>query len=199
MPDTAVQKALREIDFAGRRVHLVAIGKAAWQMAYAAWSLMGSEIADGIVITKYDHSKGAIGELRIFEAGHPVPDGNTYLATGEVVRAAEGWGEEDAVLFLISGGGSALFEKPLVPEAELQDITSQMLACGGQYKGQQIIGRKTIDLMRQNHLNADQMKDFTNSYLDGYGYGLGVRTLVDPGRVSNSSVGEFGWTGAMAT
>ena len=130
MPDTAVQKALSEIDFAGRKVHLVAIGKAAWQMAYAAWSLKGSEIADGIVITKYDHSKGEIGSLRIFEAGHPVPDENTYLATGEVVKAAEGWGEDDAVLFLISGGGSALFEKPLVPEAELQDITSQMLACG---------------------------------------------------------------------
>lgn len=74
-----------------------------------------------------------------------------------------------------------------------------MLACGGTYKGERIIGRKTIDLMRDNHLNEVQMKDFTNSYLDGYGYGLGVRTLVNRGRVSNSSIGEFGWTGAMGT
>lgn len=76
---------------------------------------------------------------------------------------------------------------------------ASMLACGGQYKGERIIGRKTIDLMRDNHLNETQMKDFTNSYLDGYGYGLGVRTLVNRGRVSNSSIGEFGWTGAMGT
>jgi len=92
------------------------------------------------------------------------------------------------------GGGAGLF-------SSVPDYTkfAQMLACGGRYGGQQIIGRKTIDLMRQNHLNADQMKDFTNSYLDGYGYGLGVRTLVDPSRVGNTSVGEFGWTGAMGT
>ena len=130
MPDTAVKKALNEIDFAGKKLHLVAIGKAAWQMAYAAYSIIGSEISDGFVVTKYEHSKGPIGCLEIYEAGHPVPDKNTYMATGKVVDAAKGWGEDDAVLFLISGGGSALFEKPLVPEEELEDITSQMLACG---------------------------------------------------------------------
>lgn len=76
---------------------------------------------------------------------------------------------------------------------------SQMMACGGEYKGERIIGRKTIDLMRQNHLTDAQLKEFRNSYLDGYGYGLGVRTLMEPGRMSNSSVGEFGWTGYMGT
>lgn len=76
---------------------------------------------------------------------------------------------------------------------------SQMLACGGVYRGQRLIGRKTIDLMRQNHLSDRQLQDFTNSYLDGYGYGLGVRTLMDPGRAANTSVGEFGWTGYMGT
>ena len=76
---------------------------------------------------------------------------------------------------------------------------TQMLACGGEYKGERIIGRKTIDLMRQNHLTEAQLKEFRNSYLDGYGYGLGVRTLMEPGRMSNSSVGEFGWTGYMGT
>ena len=130
MPDTAVQKALKEIDFEGRTVHLVAIGKAGWQMAYAAREALGDGITDGFVITKYDHSKGPIGNLKIFEAAHPVSDENTYLATGEVVKAAETWGENDAVLFLISGGGSALFEKPAVPTSELEDINSQLLASG---------------------------------------------------------------------
>uniref|UniRef100_UPI00047BB416 serine hydrolase domain-containing protein n=1 Tax=Caldanaerobius polysaccharolyticus TaxID=44256 RepID=UPI00047BB416 len=79
---------------------------------------------------------------------------------------------------------------------------SQMLANGGCYKGQRIIGRKTIDLMRTNQLNEQQLKDFNhnNVYLAGYGYGLGVRTLMNPAEGnSNSSVGEFGWTGALGT
>lgn len=77
---------------------------------------------------------------------------------------------------------------------------SQMLANGGCYNGERIIGRKTIDLMRSNHLNEDQLKDYTNSYLTGYGYGLGVRTLMSTAEGhSNGSVGEFGWTGMLGT
>lgn len=77
---------------------------------------------------------------------------------------------------------------------------SQMLANGGVYNGKRIIGRKTIDLMRTNHLNGEQLLDFENSYLSGYGYGLGVRTLMDTARGhSNGSVGEFGWTGMLGT
>jgi len=77
---------------------------------------------------------------------------------------------------------------------------SQMLANGGVYNGERIIGRKTIDLMRTNHLNAVQLQDFTNSYLAGYGYGLGVRTLISKAEGhSNGSEGEFGWTGALGT
>lgn len=77
---------------------------------------------------------------------------------------------------------------------------SQMLANGGCYKGERIIGRKTIDLMRTNHLNQEQLRDYTNSYLAGYGYGLGVRTLMNRADGhSNSSIGEFGWTGMLGT
>ena len=77
---------------------------------------------------------------------------------------------------------------------------AQMLANGGIYNGERIIGRKTIDLMRANHLNSVQLKDFTNSYLAGYGYGLGVRTLISKAEGhSNGSEGEFGWTGALGT
>lgn len=77
---------------------------------------------------------------------------------------------------------------------------SQMLANGGVYNGKRIIGRKTIDLMRENHLNEVQLKDFRNSYLAGYGYGLGVRTLMSTAEGhSNGSVGEFGWTGMLGT
>lgn len=75
-----------------------------------------------------------------------------------------------------------------------------MLACGGTLNGVKIVGRKTIDLMRTNLLNDTQMKEFTNPNLQGYGYGFGVRTLLDPRAAhTSSSVGEFGWAGAAGT
>ena len=71
-----------------------------------------------------------------------------------------------------------------------------MLANGGRYKDRQFLGRKTIDLMRTNYLNEDQLRDFHNTYLAGYGYGLGVRTLMDKAAGNhNGSLGAFGWTG----
>ena len=130
LPDTAVKKALKEIKFSKGKVLLVSVGKAAWQMAKAAWDEAGNRIDGGVVITKYDHSKGAIGNLEIFEAGHPVSDANSYRATEKAIECVSNLNKDDNVLLLISGGGSALFEKPLVDEAENQFITKQLLKCG---------------------------------------------------------------------
>ena len=129
-PDTAVKKALASLPPYTGRLVLISIGKAAWQMAYAAHLELGSRISGGLVITKYGHARGAIGSLSIREAGHPVPDANSYAATQEAIHLASGLNAEDLVLFLISGGGSALFESPLVSPEELEDVTGQMLACG---------------------------------------------------------------------
>ena len=128
-PEAAVRRALQSAALSGR-VHLVAIGKAAWPMANAACETLGERIADGVVITKYDHSRGPIANLRIFEAGHPVPDENSYTATRAAIDLVKPLGEDDEVLFLVSGGGSALFESPLISEAEMADVTKQLLACG---------------------------------------------------------------------
>ena len=129
LPDTAVKKALKGIEFPGR-VILVAIGKAAWQMARTASAELGERIDSGIVITKYDHVKGEIPGVVCRAAGHPVPDRNSFSATKEALALTAGLSETDTVLFLISGGGSALFESPLCSEAALSDITGQLLACG---------------------------------------------------------------------
>ena len=63
----------------------------------------------------------------------------------------------------------------------------QMLANGGVHNGERIMGRKTIDLMRTNTI-TDQMiyEDYWNSYLAGYGYGYGVRTMSHPMRVNTT-------------
>jgi len=130
LPDTAVKKALQQLPQWKGRLVLIAAGKAAWQMAASAYDALGQRISGGVVVTKYDHSKGPIGNLQIIEAGHPVPDENSFRGTQAAIDAVASLGEEDLVLFLVSGGGSALFEKPLISGEELADITGQLLASG---------------------------------------------------------------------
>ena len=128
--DTAVKKALHAADFSAGKLILVAAGKAAWQMAQAAYEELGERIDRGIVITKHEHSRGTIGNFSICEAGHPVPDENSFQATQCAIDMVSGLCEKDTVLFLLSGGGSALFEKPLIPAADLERLTKELLSCG---------------------------------------------------------------------
>lgn len=128
LPDAAVLRALQGFR-PKSRVFLVAAGKAAWQMANAAVKTLG-RVDGGIVITKYGHIKGPIPGIVCREAGHPVPDANSFAATQEALDLVANLRKDDTVLFLLSGGGSALFEKPLIPGTELQDITRQLLAGG---------------------------------------------------------------------
>lgn len=130
LPDEAVAQALGGKEFGPGKIYVVAAGKAAWQMAKAAADIMGGNIEAGVVVTKYDHVMGEIPKMKCFEAGHPVPDENSFIGTQAALDLVGGLKEEDTVLFLLSGGGSALFEKPLISAEELSDITKQLLACG---------------------------------------------------------------------
>lgn len=129
LPDEAVERALKAFSPRGGRTLLVAAGKAAWQMAYAVVAALG-HVDGGVVVTKYDHIRGNIPGVDCYEAGHPVPDENGFAATGKALDLISDLSADDTVLFLLSGGGSALFEQPLLPGEELQDITRQLLACG---------------------------------------------------------------------
>ena len=131
LPDAAVRRALESEAFhpQGGRILLVAVGKAAWQMAHTAVAALG-RVDEGIVITKYGHVRGTIPGVTCYEAGHPVPDENSFAATEKVLTMVQNLTNQDTVLFLLSGGGSALFEKPLIPGAELQELTNMLLAGG---------------------------------------------------------------------
>ena len=135
LPEAAVKEALKREDFLARkqrgRLIVASIGKAAWRMAKAASDILGAGIT-GAVVTKYEHSMGEIKGLEIFEAGHPVLDENTLKGTEELLKHVKNLNEDDTVLFLVSGGGSALFELPAegVTLADMKDITSQLLSCG---------------------------------------------------------------------
>lgn len=129
LPDEAVQRALKQFRPRGGKTLLVATGKAAWQMANAAVKALG-HVDGGVVVTKYHHVMGEIPGMTCYEAGHPVPDENSFAGTRKALELVQGLSAEDTVLFLLSGGGSALFEQPLISGDELQDITNQLLASG---------------------------------------------------------------------
>lgn len=122
-------KDLPEIDGAGK-LYVVSIGKAAWEMARAAETTLGDKIYKGFVLTKYGHARGQLGHFVIREAGHPVPDANTFSATEEILQMTSGLHDADRVLFLVSGGGSALFESPAITVEEYISVTESLLRSG---------------------------------------------------------------------
>lgn len=129
-PEAAVTRALAQLPPChGRRI-LVAVGKAACPMASAALQALDGRVQAGIVITKHGHGVPLPAPLQVLEAGHPVPDAATYAATAQALALTANLTPADQVLFLLSGGGSALFEQPLLPPQELTDVTQQLLACG---------------------------------------------------------------------
>ena len=128
-PDAAVRRALARIALT-EDLYLAAVGKAGWQMASAAVRHLERPLRRGIVLTKYGHIMGEIPGVICREAGHPVPDEGSFRGARDILEMTRGLKAEDTVLFLLSGGGSALFEEPLIPPEELQDVTNQLLACG---------------------------------------------------------------------
>ncbi|MFC5451273.1 serine hydrolase domain-containing protein [Paenibacillus aestuarii] len=89
-----------------------------------------------------------------------------------------------------SGGGGLL--------STLSDYSrfAQLLAKGGQLDDVRLLSSKTIQLMATNHLNPQQLNDFNWPQMSGYGYGLGVRVMIDPAAGGiNGTIGEFGWAG----
>lgn len=140
LPDEAVRRALIDFKMPKGKLYLVSVGKAGWKMAETAIDILGSEsIYKGIVITKYDHCVYPLEGVELCEAGHPIPDENGFKATRAVLQEVKQLGADDLVLFLLSGGGSALFEDPLISPDDLQDITKQLLA-----KGADIVEINTI-------------------------------------------------------
>lgn len=142
LPDEAVAQALEGKTFRKGNLYVAAVGKAAWQMANAAGNILGEKIKAGVVVTKYGHVKGNIPKIKCFEAGHPIPDENSFRGTQAVLDMVSDLEAEDTVLFLLSGGGSALFEKPLISGAELADITRQLLASGANIVEMNIIRKR---------------------------------------------------------
>lgn len=113
---------------------------------------------------------------------------------GSLIKNTVMDGNYQQVSRLESGGAGLL--------STLSDYSrfAHMLASGGEIDGVRILGRKTIELMSTNHLQPELFSYFNWDHLKGYGYGLGVRVMMNPPLSgSNSSLGEFGWSGLAGT
>jgi glycerate 2-kinase len=116
------------------KLYVVGFGKAVSGMTRAAVDLVGDVITGGISITKYGHSTESdrAGAIRIYEAGHPLPDNNGMKTTGEIMELAKSFDDKTLAVFLISGGGSALLVAPYagVSLDEKQKTTDLLLKAG---------------------------------------------------------------------
>ncbi len=138
-------RALKDINLADfNKLHVIGTGKATAKMAKAIEDIMGNRITEGVVSVKYGHVEN-LQQIRIIEAGHPVPDENSIKAALEISESARKSDEKTLVISLISGGGSALMAYPFSTRSltgyegqeeiilsfkDKQETTRVLLECG---------------------------------------------------------------------
>jgi glycerate 2-kinase len=113
------------------KVIIIGAGKASAAMAVAIEEILLPVISKGLIITKYGHSL-PLRKIECLEAGHPVPDANGIRATQMIISLVDNLDENDLVIFLVSGGASALLADvpPGVSPGDLQELASLLLASG---------------------------------------------------------------------
>ena len=122
---------------------MLGCGKAAAEMARVARAELAGEVC-GCVVTRHGHGVGAaIPDIEVIEAGHPVPDGAALEAGQAIMALAAQAGPGDSVIFLISGGGSALLCAPAegLAFAEKQAITDHLVRSGAPIEAINLVRR----------------------------------------------------------
>lgn len=133
-----------------KHIYLVAIGKAGLSMAAAVDSVLHDAVTEGIILTKHiDDSFQFSEKYRIFKGGHPVPDDGSVQGANAILAMLGKTLADDLVIFLISGGGSALLTcpRPGVSLKDMQDFSAQILACGADINEFNTM-RKHLDLVK---------------------------------------------------
>jgi len=114
-----------------QRVLVLGAGKAGASMARGVEAILGQRVSEGFVVVK-DGYRLPAERIEIVEAGHPVPDGRGLAASARLLALAESATADDLVLFLVSGGGSALTPAPAPPVTleDKQTVTGLLLSAG---------------------------------------------------------------------
>ncbi len=132
---------------------VVAFGKAATRMAATLDEILGSDVEAGVVVTPAEPEK-KLDPFLYFRAGHPYPDTGSVQGAATALELVSGLTRDDLVIFLVSGGGSALFEKPLDAVVELGDLVefNRVLVTGGLPIEQINVLRKRISAVKGGRL-----------------------------------------------
>ncbi len=131
-----------------KQTFIIGTGKASASMAQAVEEIFGDRITKGLITTKYGHLL-PLKKTEIIEAGHPIPDQKGLEGAKRIKNLLNESGEQDLVIFLISGGGSALLPLPAhgITLEEKQKVTQLLLDCGADIKEINTI-RKHISQMK---------------------------------------------------
>ena len=153
-PYSSTLSILKTLRLEGSPLTVLSVGKAAVPMAKAAEDIFGEKIKTGLVVTKYGHSKGFSSKVfEILESAHPVSDENSVLAAEKGLEIVSALSESDVLLVLLSGGGSALFEKSSVPFETQRDITKKFLSRGAEIEEINAV-RSCVSLVKGGKLAA---------------------------------------------
>jgi hydroxypyruvate reductase len=130
------------------KIVVVGTGKASSSMARAIEELFGERMTKGVITTKYGHLL-PLKQTQIIEAGHPIPDRKGYEGARKIQRLLKESGPNDLVIFLLSGGGSALLPFPAdgIELKEKQEVTQLLLDSGADIKEINTV-RKHISWMK---------------------------------------------------
>jgi len=125
-------------------VYVVAIGKAAHAMAVGLRSLLPDTYQFKGVVAAPTKPAILIPGLQYFVAGHPNPNADSWRAAEAILSLLRGADERTVVFFLLSGGGSALTELPIVPGMRLEDLQSAnhaLVTCGAPIEAMNTVRR----------------------------------------------------------
>ncbi len=134
-------------------VVLIAVGKAAPQMAQAVEGQLGSHFTNGLVITKHGHALSYQGKCKVIQAGHPVPDEQSLHAGDEVLRLVENLTPKHLLIVAISGGASSLLCAPVMAVSlpAKQQTTDALLRAGADIRELNCV-RKHLSMLKGGQL-----------------------------------------------
>ncbi|MCE4607791.1 MAG: glycerate kinase [Caldisphaeraceae archaeon] len=137
--------------FAGKELILIAFGKGAGLMSQGAFEVLEDRIVGGVIVIPRGGKRPKVGSLEIIESGHPIPDESSIKAGDAVIE----WSKQSKknTVYLISGGGSALVEKPLddIMLDDIKILNEVLLKSGIEISGINTI-RKHLSMIKGGRL-----------------------------------------------
>ncbi len=123
-----------------KNIYVIGAGKASAAMARETEIILGENIKEGVIVTKYDHGL-PLQYIRCLEAGHPIPDAAGINAGEAIAAILNKAGEDDIVIALVSGGASALMVDcpPAATLSDVHQVFSELLACGATIEEMNIV------------------------------------------------------------